>query len=52
MKKEYINPVLEVVKIEYNHFLASSPELGGEYGGGQVLSPSFDPEPEPNMFGF
>ena len=32
MKKAYINPTIEVVKIQaVNQMLAGSPQLGGEY---------------------
>ena len=34
MKKTYINPEIEVVKIQTQQMLAGSPGLGGEYGGG------------------
>ncbi len=39
MKKQYINPSMEVVKIEARQLLtASDPMLGGSYGGGTILS--------------
>ena len=35
MKKTYINPEMEVVKIAAKvQIMAGSPELGGEFGGG------------------
>ena len=38
MKKTYINPQLEIVKLSAVQLLAGSdPKLGGEYGGGDVL---------------
>lgn len=42
MKKKYINPAMEIVKIETQQVIAGSPSLGGEYGGGGVLSREFD----------
>ena len=42
MKKKYINPAMEIVKIETQQVIAGSPGLGGEYGGGSVLSREFD----------
>jgi hypothetical protein len=39
MKKQYINPSMEVVKIEARQLLTGSdPKLGGSYGGGTILS--------------
>ena len=42
MKKKYINPAMEIVKIETQQVIAGSLGLGGEYGGGGVLSREFD----------
>ena len=43
MKKQYKNPTMEVVNIEANtQLLAGSPGLGGNYGGGSILSREFD----------
>jgi len=44
MKKKYINPAMEIVKIETQQVIAGSPDLGGEYGGGGILSREFDDE--------
>lgn len=41
MKKKYINPAMEIVKIETQQVIAGSPDLGGEYGGGGVLGREF-----------
>ncbi len=51
MKKEYINPELEVVEINAPQLLAGSPDTnGGDYNPGDpVLSPGLD---DTNMFGF
>ena len=38
MKKTYMIPTLQVVKIQPSRILAGSPELTGTYGGGQILS--------------
>ena len=42
MKKKYFSPELQVVKIATQQMLASSPGLGGNYGGGEVLSREYD----------
>ncbi len=42
MKKQYINPEMEVIKVESPQILAGSPGLGGEFGGGSVLGREFD----------
>jgi hypothetical protein len=43
MKKKYIIPQLQVVKIATQQMLASSPGLGGNYGNGDpVYSPGLD----------
>ncbi|MBR1505785.1 MAG: hypothetical protein IJ614_06730 [Prevotella sp.] len=39
MKKTYMIPVMEIVKIQTQQMMASSPMLGGNYGGGLVLAP-------------
>jgi len=38
MKKTYIIPTLQVVKIQTTQFIAASPGLTGTYTGGTVLS--------------
>jgi hypothetical protein len=38
MKKTYMIPTLQVVKIQPSRILAGSPELTGTYTGGTVLS--------------
>ena len=39
MKKTYINPAMEIVKIaSRSQMLTTSPGLGGTYGGGEILS--------------
>ncbi|MBR4920818.1 MAG: hypothetical protein IKZ62_05820 [Prevotella sp.] len=39
MKKKYMNPTTEVIKIEPHKIMAGSPGLnGGEYPGGIILS--------------
>ena len=38
MKKTYMIPTLQVVKIQPSRILAGSPELTGTYKGGTVLS--------------
>ena len=38
MKKTYMIPTLQVVKIQTTQILAGSPGLTGTYSGGQVLS--------------
>lgn len=42
MKKKYINPAMEIVKIETQQVIAGSPGLGGEYGGKTPESRFFD----------
>ncbi len=42
MKKKYINPAMEIVKIETQQVIAGSPDLGGEYNGGIPESRFFD----------
>lgn len=42
MKKQYINPEMEIVKIESRQLLSGSPILGGEYGGETPLSREYD----------
>ncbi len=46
MKKTYINPEMEIYSIDAQQQLlaGSDPQLGGEYGGGTVLSNDFDIE--------
>ena len=39
MKKTYINPNIKDVELIVQHFLASSPTLGGTYNGGTILAP-------------
>ena len=41
MKKTYITPELEVVRIQTHQLLAASPELGGSYNGESVLAPGY-----------
>ena len=54
MKKKYINPTMEVVDIKANtQLLAGSPGLGGNYGGGGILSrdvDDFDEIEDPRAF--
>jgi len=39
MKKTYINPAMEIVKIaSRSQMMAGSPGLGGDYNGGSILS--------------
>ena len=38
MKKKYMIPTTEVVKIESHKIMAGSPTLSGEYDGGGILS--------------
>ena len=39
MKKTYINPEMAIVKIaSHTQMLTSSPGLGGDYSGGEILS--------------
>ena len=46
MKKQYINPSMDVINIGMSPLLAGSdPKLGGEYGGGAVLSRENDFDP-------
>ncbi|MBQ8657348.1 MAG: hypothetical protein IJ527_09930 [Prevotella sp.] len=45
MKKQYINPEIEVVNIETHALMAGSPGAGGEFGGGGVLSREGDVNP-------
>ena len=43
MKKTYIKPVMQTYQINCKtQLMAGSPQLGGEYGGGTVLSPSYE----------
>lgn len=43
MKKQYINPTMEVVNLKMESCLmAGSPGLGGEYGGGGILAREVD----------
>ncbi len=42
MKKKYINPSMEVVKVDAPQIMAGSPGKGGGYGGGEVLGREFD----------
>ncbi len=43
MKKTYISPSMEVIKIaSQTQMMAGSPGLGGNYGGGEVLSREYD----------
>ena len=43
MKKTYMNPTMMVVDIKTNtQLLAGSPGLGGNYGGGGILSREVD----------
>ncbi len=43
MKKKYINPSMEVIKIQTPQLLAGSdPALGGQYTGGSTLSREMD----------
>ena len=45
MKKEYINPTLEVIKIEVHHLMAGSPNgTHDEIGGGGQLAPELETE--------
>jgi hypothetical protein len=46
MKKKYIIPQLQVVKIATQQMLASSPGIGGNYGGGTVYSPGMELDDE------
>lgn len=38
MKKQYINPVVEIIKVKMSQLMAGSPDLGGDYNGGEILS--------------
>ena len=53
MKKEYINPEMEIVEIEVTHSILAGSELGknpGEpIGGGDALSPDFDFNFDPDI---
>lgn len=43
MKKQYINPSMEVVEIKAQHLLAGSPQLNGTLGGSDpILGREFD----------
>ena len=42
MKKEYIKPQMEVVKIQAMQILAGSPDAHDEVGGDGQLAPEFD----------
>ena len=43
MKKEYINPTMDIVKIEAPQMLAGSDiPVGGNYNGGTIESREFD----------
>jgi len=47
MKKAYINPALDIVKIETQQVIAvSGPEVGTTYGGEQTLGRESDFEDE------
>ncbi len=48
MKKTYINPTMEVVKLQMHQQMltGSDPKLNGEYEGGTVLGRDFDFEDE------
>jgi hypothetical protein len=46
MKKTYINPEMQVIKIEGRQLMAGSPGLGGQYTGGTPESRWFDDEDE------
>lgn len=46
MKKKYIIPQLQVVKIATQQMLASSPGIGGNYDGGPVYSPGMELDDE------
>ena len=50
MKKEYVNPEMEVVVVNTNQqLLAGSPSLGGDYGGSDILAPGLE-KPEEILF--
>ncbi|MBQ8153925.1 MAG: hypothetical protein IJ069_09655 [Prevotella sp.] len=42
MKKKYINPSMEVVKVDAPQIMAGSPGKGGGYSGGSVLGHEYD----------
>ncbi|MBQ9676860.1 MAG: hypothetical protein IJV44_01835 [Prevotella sp.] len=42
MKKTYINPEMEVIKINAPQIMAGSPGFGGEFGGGTPESREFE----------
>lgn len=42
MKKTYMIPQMDVVKIESHQLMAGSPGLEGEYGGGTILAPGVE----------
>ncbi len=45
MKKTYIIPEMEIVKVHSPQILSgSTPQLGGEYNGGDVLGRELDDE--------
>ena len=46
MKKKYINPAMEIVKIETQQVIAGSPGLGGQYNGDTPESRFFDYDEE------
>ena len=42
MKKIYLQPTIKVVVLKHRQYLlaGSNPQLGGTYGGGEVLAPA------------
>ncbi|MBP3775668.1 MAG: hypothetical protein IJ069_02525 [Prevotella sp.] len=42
MKKKYINPSMEVVKVDAPQIMAGSPGIGGKYGGATPEAHEFD----------
>lgn len=45
MKKTYINPSMEVIKIEVHQLMAGSPNGAHDVvGGGTQLAPEYEPE--------